>query len=316
MRRAWTVLLLLAARALPGQERLAEVVFMKPDPADKAVPPLYTRALDDVEPREWLKIPSARMALELYARAWDVADRRGLAKKQPKIYYVALVPDGNHPAIGFRLRGASGIEGFEEAAYIKLDPNEDFFRSTLLHETGHIAMAMISSGKGVEDTGIASLPHSNAALTDRDTAFQEGFGIHLETLAAHLIAEPGMRNRYRHEQFLLGPAAGRKSEYSRQAADLMTFAQVVGRYYDIRENSFAFDTAVTEPDYLRVQYEKSRDFANLRNANQLLQSEGFYASFLLHSDGARGWVAGAGYGPAAAGPDAGCAGRDVCDAHG
>jgi hypothetical protein len=71
------------------------------------------------------------------------------------------------------------------------------------------------------------------------------------------------------------------SEYFRQSADLGTFSQTVARYYEIRENSFAFASAHKGPDYIRVQMEKSRDFAELRNANQLLQSEGFYGSFFF-----------------------------------
>jgi len=72
-----------------------------------------------------------------------------------------------------------------------------------------------------------------------------------------------------------------QAEYFRQSADLLTFAQSVSRYYDVRENSFAFVAAHKGPDYLRAQLDKARDFATLRDANQLLQSEGFYASFFF-----------------------------------
>ena len=71
------------------------------------------------------------------------------------------------------------------------------------------------------------------------------------------------------------------SEYHRHAIDLMNFAQTVARYYEVRENNYAFASACREPEYLRVQLEKGRDWATLRDANQLLQSEGFYASFFF-----------------------------------
>jgi hypothetical protein len=274
----------LLACAASAQTPPAKAVFMKPDPSDTNQPQAYVRVTDREELARldaWLQIPSVRMGLGLYADARRIAQARGLAPDQPAEYHISLEPGGNFPAVGFRLRNGAAVENHARAAFIKLAPDEDFFRTTLLHETGHIALAMLLGGKRFRGQQMASLPHSNAALSDRGTAFDEGFGIHLETAAAHFVDEPAMRRRYRHEQFLFGPAYGRRSEYSRPAFDLMNFAQEVGRYYDVRENTFAFESAVQEPDYVRVQYEKSRDYATLRDANQLLQSEGFYATFFF-----------------------------------
>jgi hypothetical protein len=72
-----------------------------------------------------------------------------------------------------------------------------------------------------------------------------------------------------------------RAEYYRPSVDLLTFAQTYARYGDVRDNAFAFGPAFTEPDYLRVQMETARDFASLRDANQLLQSEGFHATFFF-----------------------------------
>lgn len=80
--------------------------------------------------------------------------------------------------------------------------------------------------------------------------------------------------------FGLGP--GRQGEYFRHSTDLLSYSQSIARYHEIRENNFAFESAYDGPDYLRVQLEKARDFSSLRDANQLLQSEGFYASFFFH----------------------------------
>ena len=127
---------------------------------------------------------------------------------------------------------------------------------------------------------MASIPHSTAALTDRGTAFNEGFAIHLETLAAHMATESELRQQYHHEAFVLSQSPAR-SEYLRRASDLANYAQTRSRYYEVREDTFAFKSAFTVPDYLRVQLDPARDSAALLSANQLLQSEGFYASFFF-----------------------------------
>jgi hypothetical protein len=72
-----------------------------------------------------------------------------------------------------------------------------------------------------------------------------------------------------------------RAEYYRPSADLLTFAQTSARYGEVRDNAFAFAPAFTGPDYLRVQMEKARDCASLRDADQLLASEGFTASFFF-----------------------------------
>jgi hypothetical protein len=128
---------------------------------------------------------------------------------------------------------------------------------------------------------MASIPHSTAALSDRTSAFSEGYAIHLETLAAHLARGADLRRLYGHESAGFGDAPYRENEYYRAAADLTTYSQSLARYFEVRENCFSFESAFRGPDYLRVQLEKSRDFATLRDANQLLQAEGFYASFFF-----------------------------------
>lgn len=72
-----------------------------------------------------------------------------------------------------------------------------------------------------------------------------------------------------------------RGEYYQHSSDLLTFAQTAARYAEVRDNNFAFASAFKGPDYLRAQMEKARDFATLRDADQLLQSEGFYASFFF-----------------------------------
>jgi hypothetical protein len=260
-------------------------VFMEPDPGPAGGdPPLYRKVTEPERVARfgrWLANDSARWAADVYRRARTVAAARSLAGNQPAEYFIALVRDGNNAAVGFRLHVGQAIEAYPRTAYIQLGPEQWRFTTTLLHETGHVALAMLAGGREVPKREIAAIPHTVAALTDRGTAFDEGFATHLETLVAHVSSAPEVRQRYRHDQFLFGPEAQMRGEYYQHSSDLLTFAQTAARYAEVRDNNFAFVSAFKGPDYLRVQMEKARDFATLRDANQLLQSEGFYASFFF-----------------------------------
>lgn len=255
-------------------------------PADSAAdgPPVYAIESDPdrISTYEsWLDNESARMALDLYSRAMRLARESGRLEEAPRTYFILLTPGGNHAAVGFQLLTDSGVVDHSRTPYMKLGPQEWRFSTTLLHETGHVVLAALAGGRELPRHSIAPIPHTTAALTDRVTAFDEGFAIHLETLAAHTGVERGLRDRYHHGQFLFGEWPGFLAEYYRGSADMLSYAQSLARYHEVRENSFAFAAAFKGPDYLRVQIEKSRDFSTLRDANQLLQSEGFYASFFF-----------------------------------
>lgn len=267
-----------AARDLP------EIVFIEPvgkldtnksDIREKM--PLYRLVADPAKYRPWLRNECAVRALRLYNSAARIVEPGASVRA----YYIALAPGGNHAAVGFRLQSGEGIRAYPHTAYILLDAAPERFETTLLHETGHVAMDMLAGGRQLDGREAASIPHSTAALSDRTTAFSEGYAIHLETLAAHLAQAADLRRRYHHHSVVFGDAPYRESEYYRGAADLTTYSQDQARYFDVRENHFAFESAFQGPDYLRVQLERARDFATVRNANQLLQSEGFYASFFF-----------------------------------
>jgi len=165
--------------------------------------------------------------------------------------------------------------------YIKLAPQKRAFDITFAHETGHVVLGILSDGKGVPKGGIASIPHTTSALTDRATAFNEGFAIHIETLIAHVTGDTKIRSAYHHTRFVFGESSQKISEYHRAGMDLRSYAQNLARYQDVRENTYAFASAFERGEYLRVQLDKARDFATLRDANQLLQSEGFHATFFF-----------------------------------
>jgi hypothetical protein len=279
-------LIVLAQRPATGlaQETMS-VTFLEPDESAPSEGLAAYREIVDPEQidryKAWLENESAGWALDLYEQTLRLARQRGLPGRQLGTYYIALVPGGNYAEVGFRLREGDGWAEYTNTPYIILGPQEWRFATTFLHETGHVVLALLTRGDEIPKRRIASIPHTTAALTDRGTAFDEGYAIHLETLMAHLTTESWLHNRYRHGQFLFGEQPGFLAEYFRGSADLLSFSQTVARYYEVRENNYAFQSAHTGPDYLRVQMEKPRNFAELRDANQLLQSEGFHASFFF-----------------------------------
>lgn len=275
---AWLVLPAAAA------QDLANVIFLEPvgklDTRGAEVTekmPLYRKAADPGRYAGWLQNESAQRALRLYRAGFEIAHPGGGTPD----YYVALVPGGNHAAVGFRLEKGERVEELPHQTYILLDAEPWRFETTLLHETGHVVLEMLAGGRRLDGKDLASIPHSTAALSDRTTAFNEGYAIHLETLAAHLNRSLFSRQRYHRELVLFGEAPFSAAEYFHHSADLASYSQNVARYLDVRDNNFSFASAYQGPDYLRVQLEKARDFATLRDANQLLQSEGFYASFFF-----------------------------------
>jgi hypothetical protein len=239
--------------------------------------PLYRMAANPERYTPWLNNESAARAFRLYRDACEIAHPGGGVPD----YYVALVKGGNHAATGFRTENGGRVEEHPRQPYILLDAEEWRFETTLLHETGHMAIAMLAGGRQLGGKQIASIPHSTAALTDRNTAFNEGYAIHLETVQAHVGRDGWNRQRYHREMVLFGDAPFQQAEYFHHSADLTSYSQNVARYSEVRENNFSFESAFQGPDYLRVQLEKARDFATVRSANQLLEAEGYYASFFF-----------------------------------
>jgi hypothetical protein len=260
------------------------VIFLEPVSAldtrgaeIQAENPVYRRVSDVTRYTPWLDNAAAARAFRLYRDACEIAHPGGGTPD----YYVALVKGGNHAATDFRLQNGSKLEEHPRQPYILLDADPSRFGDTLLHETGHMAMAMLAGGRRVGGDQMAAIPHSTAALSDRGTAYSEGYAIHLETLQAHLDPSQAVRRQYHRGMVLFGDNDFHNTEYFHHSVDLTSYSQSVARYFEVRENNFAFEGAFQGPDYLRVQLEKPRDFATLRDPNQLLQSEGYYASFFF-----------------------------------
>ena len=199
----------LLSQTLCAQD-LAHVIFLEPlskvdtTGAEISVKmPLYRKSADQDKYAPWLRNESAERALRLYRAAYELAHPGG----DTPDYYVALVPDGNHADVGFRLQNGDKIDEFPRQAYILLDASPDRFEGTLLHETGHVAMCMLAGGRRLDGNSTSSIPHTTAALIDRSTAFSEGYAIHLETLAAHLNRDARTRQRFHREAVVFGDAS-------------------------------------------------------------------------------------------------------------
>lgn len=279
-------IILLFSLALAGA---APVVFIEPEGvvgrATEANDPtqIYRTVTDSTRIatyQRWMNNEAAHRALQLFDQARAVAELRRLPNL-PRAYYVALIPGGNHAAIGFRLRQGDHVDDYPNTPFIKLEADPKPFADTFLHETGHVILYLLNGARPFPGRDLSAIPHSTAALSDRGTALSEGFAIHLETLNAHHSHTPETLDFYQHRQFRFGSFKTGESEYFRGVVDLLTYAQTFARYQAVRDNLFAFESAFTGPDYLRVQLDPARDFSNLRNPNQLLQSEGFYASFFF-----------------------------------
>src|ERR1017187_2641154 len=274
---------LAAARASAQVPVPVNVIFLEPlgrvDTGGAEITqknPLYRKVADTARYTAWLHNESAERAFRFYRDACEVARPGGVPE-----YYVALVKGGNHAAVSFRVQNGNAVEEHARQPYILLDPDPASFETTLLHETGHMAMAMLAGGRQLDGIQVAAIPHTTAALSDRTTAFSEGYAIHLETLEAHLGRDPKIRQLYQRQQVLFGDAPFRSAAFFRHSADPPSYSQTLARYGEVRDNNFACDSSFQGPDYLRVQLEKARDFARLRDANQLQQSEGYYASFFF-----------------------------------
>ncbi|HPW55573.1 MAG TPA: hypothetical protein PLP31_07540 [Thermoanaerobaculaceae bacterium] len=270
---------LLAAGTAAGQG--SPFHFVEPDlTAPAGTLPAFRTVTDSARLerlRGWSTNEAALFAAEIYRLAWSAGRAPG-ATVAPERLVVAVEADCASTGTGFRLRDGKVWQEWPRAPYLRLGEDAGRFSTVLLHETGHACQILLAGGRTLPGQAISPIPHAVSALTDRTTAFSEGFAIALETVAAQHAVTPALRSLLHPDELLFGPASRMQGEYFRPSVQLATYAQPQARYRDVRDNAFAFASAVRAPDYLRVQLEPARDLTTLRDANQLMQSEGFAAS--------------------------------------
>ncbi|MCU0293580.1 MAG: general secretion pathway protein GspK [Thermoanaerobaculaceae bacterium] len=272
---------LAVALAAPAAGQSARFLFVEPDPSAAADPLPALRPVTDPARQErlrrWTTNEAASVAAEAYHQARLVVAGQ-LVGHAPEPLVVAVMDGEASTDQGFRLLDQGTWRRFPLAPYVRLSEEESRWDTVLLHEAGHACLMLLASGRDLPGHRIASIPHATAALTDRTTAFSEGFATALETVLAQRAAAPAWRARYHHDELRFGVIARMLGEYFRPSGDLVGFSQSLARHQEVRDNRFAFVSAHTGPDYLRTQLDPARDLATLRDPNQLLQSEGFVAS--------------------------------------
>jgi hypothetical protein len=271
----------------------AEVVLRFMEPESPASSP-------QAELRRWREVEGARaerlrqlaanepaqFALALYREAWRMARPEGVA--EPTLF-IGVEPGGNFARVGFELVTGAGeeeeVRAFPDLPYLILEAKPRRFRTTLLHETGHAMHALLVMGANKADGeagGVAPIPHSTAAVTDRRTAWSEGFAIHLETVNAHCGSDEQTRAFYQRRGRRYGPVQEFAAEYYAPVRDLMSYAQNFARYQHVRDGLYAFEAAPAGGDYLRLQLDPARDLRALRSAGAMMANEGVVASVLFH----------------------------------
>lgn len=100
------------------------------------------------------------------------------------------------PARGLRLAGARGaVADLPGVVYTCLDTDHQALaRRTVealaTHEFGHLLMALLMPAESPDRLGRATRMHLTTAVTDRVLAFYEGWGEHLQVLAARRSRSP------------------------------------------------------------------------------------------------------------------------------
>jgi len=275
-----------AARApAPARAEEVQVLFLEPvDDAGPAGLPLL-RALPDRDPRlaecrRLLDNEAARFIRRLIAAAERKADPTLPANAPPPALPIVLKKGGNHARTGYRLALRGKVVERPRAPYVLLECTAARLSGTLLHEGGHVLHEVATRGRRAKAPWTATV-HSTFAVTDPITALSEGFAIHLETLWGHFGSDPERRAFYHRLEPRFGDRGSSAGEFYSPVRDLQTFSQTFARYHAVRDGLPVFAGNVFRSEYLRSQYDPSRDMATLKRPNAIIASEGVVASVLF-----------------------------------
>ena len=176
--------------------------------------------------------------------------------------------DGGFARKGFWFEQDDGAMIYCDLSYVDMtvsanDINNGRFLEIFAHEMGHVFMRRI---KGKVPPSPSSRFHNVFAVTDYQTAFDEGFGIYFQTLAAVFSESPGFRAR----------VEGRTSPTGAE----QWFSNIDG----VMHNKFAFERVLSQnlDPLTRYQHEGviTSYSSQLKNAQAMLSSEGVIAALL------------------------------------
>lgn len=254
-------------------------VRMRASPSGRRVPvarratdtPLARLALEKLNQGLIAELP----ALDREARHASAIDTACPATGPNLVIYFSA-EDGGYARQGFYLADENSGEPFCNDYYIDLtvDPrsiDSGEFEEVLAHEWGHIMLRRI----------LGSLPptpsrkfHSVLATTDPVTAFDEGIGIHLQSVAAQLTTTGGFRSRINGT----APPSAADFWFSRRETrlryDWVGSNQLIYSKLPVRE-------ATPYERYLATERSTALDYCSLRSGDELVASEGFVGSFVF-----------------------------------
>jgi DNA uptake protein ComE-like DNA-binding protein len=189
--------------SLPWQVRSAELGVLAPviadgKPAERAAPdgdmaPVVTRVtsgklFEQLQREARDGFTASMLALDEKAQRMS-----GQAQARPTWLYLSM-EDGGFARTGFWLQDAGGVRYVDEP-FVDLVVDEDSiangaFEEIFAHELGHVFLRRLLPTLPL---GHSTTQHAALAVTDRPTAFDEGFAIHFQGLVRHLTRNEQLR---------------------------------------------------------------------------------------------------------------------------
>jgi len=193
----------------------------------------------------------------------------GQARVRPTWLYLSQ-EDGGFPRSGFWLQDAGALRYVAEP-FVDLIVDADSvdkgdFEEIFAHELGHVLLRRLLPRL---PEGYSRTPHASLSITDRPTAFDEGFATHFQGLARHLTRNERLR--------LEDHGLTSKPFLSYWASNLDRTARIDG----VRRNVFVQSQLVLpgEGDAITLRDHSTLfDTARLKSGDQMMASEGVVAT--------------------------------------
>ncbi|GAB3027707.1 ComEA family DNA-binding protein [Bowmanella dokdonensis] len=230
-----------------------------------------------------LNSPFGRLIRQLDGLAAQIAgNQESCAALQGKTLLYLSDEDGGYARQGFWYRPANDEAVFCDALFVDMTVSEQdlqngSFLEVFAHEMGHVYLRRLM---GPQPAAPSSRFHNVFAVTDYQTAFDEGFGIYFQALAAVLSRHPGLQAR----------SEGRLAA---SGADHW-FSRLDGQYRldGVMHNLFAFKT-LPNPDFSGLAAYQQEGISpavgyQLKNAQAMLSSEGLLATLFYRLSTAPG----------------------------
>lgn len=213
----------------------------------------------------------ARTGFTATMLALDEAARvaAGQRRDAPTWLYLST-EDGGFARTGFWLRDGGGLrwqpDPFVDLVVDGASVDDGSFEEIFAHELGHVMLRRLVPGLGA---GRSHTAHAALALTDRNTAFDEGFAIHFQAVARRHTRNTRLRriDQGLEERPFLGYWA---SNVDRSA-----------RIDGVRRNLFVraqLPLPGTEAAATRFEHSSLFDPARLKSGDQMMASEGVVAT--------------------------------------